>query len=253
MEAYSVALWIIGLALEATLILRAKQRGFLWRFPLFYSYMAYVFAGSALTFLISWVRPHHYATCFWFYFLALLLAEFAVIMEISDHIFEPFPAIRRLGRFITIVVSATLLLLYVLPSLLQPRSSSVALLDFALRASLTKGLIIAALLAAAFYYRLSLSKNVAGLMLGFALYLSVYVASLAAAGTFGKALYANVLRFMNPLAYALCLVVWTITMWQFEPVLLTSPKPGEPAEETSEALSYRLERFNTALTKLLRK
>jgi len=253
MEVCSVTLWMISLVLEVGLILGAKRGGLLGHFPFFYSYMAYVFAGSAFTFLIYLLEPLYYATAHWFYFLLCLLAQFAVLMEISRHIFQFYPAIRQLGQLITVGIIVAFFLLYILPALLQPRASSVALLDLSMRVSLTQGVIVASLAVAAQYYGVPLGRNVAGLMLGFALFVGVDVVNYAVAERFGRALYANVLRFMSPLAYTVCLLVWTMAMRRFEPVLLTSPKPGEHAEETSEALSYRLERFNTALTKLLRK
>lgn len=253
METYSITLWLFGLALLMTLILRGKRGGLFLHFPLFYSYIAYTFSGSLITFLIYRLRPGSYPTSYWFYFLINLLAEFAVLVEISDHVFKPYPAIRQFGRFLTICISTLFFILYIFPSFLQFRPSSLALLDFSLRTLLTKAVIIVALGAAARYYRLPLGKNVGGLMMGFALYLGVYIASLAAAQIFGKVLYANILQFMGPLGSILCLLGWTATMWQFEAIPRTSGKLGEPGHVTSEELSYQLTRFNTTLTRMLRK
>jgi hypothetical protein len=253
METYSITLWLFGLALLMTLILRAKSGGLFLHFPLFYSYIAYTFSGSLITFVIYRLRPGSYPTSYWFYFLINLLAEFAVLVEISDHVFKPYPAIRQFGRFLTICISTLFFILYILPSFLQFRPSSLALLDFSLRTSLTKMVIIVALGAAARYYRLPLGRNVAGLMMGFALYLGIYIVSLAAAQIFGKVLYAAIFRFMLPLGSILCLLAWTVAMWQFEVIPRTSWKLGEPGHETLEELSYRLSKLNTTLTRLVRK
>ncbi len=253
MEIYSTSLWIVSLALKAILILRAIQGRVFNLFPLFYSYIIYTFAASLLLFPVYWLRPQRYATSYWLYYLVLLLAEFAVLMEISDHIFEPFPAIRGLGRLITVGTSALFFLIYVLPSMLRAGSSSPALLDFALRTSLTKGVIVAALVVAAWYYRLPMPRRIRGLVLGFALYLGVYITTYAAAETFGRALYANVLRTIPPFAYTLCLLVWTISMWKFERQPERILEPGVAADRNQEALNDQLAELNRLLTRLLQK
>jgi hypothetical protein len=135
--------------------------------------------------------PQYYATVFWFYFLVSLLAEFAVLVEISDRIFNPYPAVRKLGRFATFCICLTFLALYVLPTLVEPQSSALAILDLVKRTSLTKAVIILALLAAAYHYRLPLGKNISGMMLGFSLYLAVNVVNFALARRMGRAFTAG--------------------------------------------------------------
>jgi hypothetical protein len=252
MAAYSLAVWIVGTILQAVLLLRARQGRFVSRFPLFFSYVGYTLAGSVVGCSIWWLLASFYPTFYWFYFLTMLLAEFAVLVEISDHIFEPVPAIRRLGRLLVLCLSATFLVLYILPSLIHPRPSGAALLEITLRLSVTKAGIVAVLLIAAEYYRLPIQRDVGGLMLGFGLYHGVYIAALSAAGAFGKT-YAQVLWFILPLGFTLCLLVWTIALWRSEPVLANAARIGGRAAPTGEPLSYQLGRFNTVLTRLLLK
>jgi hypothetical protein len=90
-------------------------------------------------------------------------------------------------------------------------------------------------------------------MMGFGLYLGVYMASLAAAQIFGKVLYARIHLFILPLGSILCLAVWTAAMWQPESVSLTGHELSVGRHRSSEELSYKLVRFNRTLTKLLRK
>jgi len=253
MEMYSLIIGVIGLILEAALILRGRRSGLLRQFSLFYSYITFYFSVSLAIFLIYWLRQDFYPLAYWFCYLVSLLAEFAILLEISDHIFEPYAAIRQLGRFLTVCICAVLCVLYILPSFLHQRSTSEALLEFSLRTSLTKVVIICALAAAARYFRLPLGRNVAGLMMGFGLYLSVYMANFAAAQSFGRALYADILRFIGPLGSILCLAVWTVAMWQPASVSTSRRKLGDAGHRSWEELSYKLVRFNRTLTRLLRK
>ncbi len=65
-----------------------------------------------------------------------ILIEFAVLVEISDHIFRPYPVIRRLGRFLALAVCAVFFAFYVLPAFLESQRASLVLLDFVKRTSL---------------------------------------------------------------------------------------------------------------------
>jgi hypothetical protein len=253
MVRYSLVQWVIGIVLEATLLLRGRKGGFFRHFPLFYSYIVYYFCASLATLLAYWLRPDFYATSYWFCYLVTLLAEFAVLLEISDHIFAPYPIIRMLGRSITVVICSLFFAFYVLPSFLQGQPRGAFLLDFSLWTSLTKVAIITVLIAIARFYGLKLGRNVAGLIAGFALYLGVYMVNFAAAQTFGKTIYADVLRFVGPFGSILCLAVWTATMWGFQLVPSPAPRPSETRARTLEEIDLELAQFNNALVRLLRK
>lgn len=221
------------------------------RFPLFYSYIGYGLCGSVVMYLIYWFRHDSYPYAFWLYFLLSIVVEFAVLVEISDHLFEPFPAIRQLGRALTIIISFGFGLVYILPAILYSHGRHSALLGFALRASLTKAVILAALLLAAHHYGLKLGRNVAGLILGFSIYLGVNIANFAA-DQFFYHLYDGVLWVMTPLAYTLCLTVWLVALWDFAPAPTESTmSPGSGRD--SEALTFELARFNNELSKFLDK
>jgi len=221
------------------------------RFPLFYSYIGYGLCGSIVMYLIYWFRHGSYPYAFWLYFLLSIVVEFAVLVEISDHLFEPFPAIRQLGRALTISISFGLGVVYILPTILYSSGRHNALLGFALRASLTKAAIIGALLLAARHYGLRLEKNVAGLILGFSIYLGVNIVNFSAEQIFSH-LYARILWVMSPIAYTLCLTVWLIALWDFVPVPGTSTM-SPVSRRDSEAVPFELARFNNELSKLLNK
>ena len=253
MQGYSLAIALLGYILGGVLLFRAARGEFLSRFVLFYSYVVYVLCGSAMANVVSWLRPEYYASAFWYYFLVALLAEFAVVVEISDHLFEPYPAIQRLGRLLAVFICSTLFLFYVFPSFTHAHSSSLALFDFIKRTTITKALIILAVLAAARYYRLSLGKNISGMMAGFSIYLGVTIANVSLAEVYGRAVYGRTFGVVGPLSTTLCLLVWTASLWRYEPIMLIHRRVHDGNEENPEPLDRQLGRFNTALTRLLRR
>jgi len=239
--------------LGALLILRAVQAKHLSIFPVFYSYMVYMVVSGAILMALYLSASAHYPVAWWFRYLLSLLVEFAVVVEISDHLFSPYPAIRKLGRLLVTCICIVFFFLYILPSLIEVRPASITILDLAKRASVTKAAAIIILIAAARHYQLRLGKNIAGMMMGFSLYLAVSVANFALAETYGRQLYAQTLATVIQLSYTLCLLVWTVSLWRYEPVLQTDRELPETAEKVSEPLAVQLGRLDTALTRLFRR
>jgi hypothetical protein len=236
--------------LEGLLILRGAATRVFRVFPLFYSYIVYIFCCSLGMYLIYWLRPQAYPSAYWIYYLVSILVEFTVLVEMSDQIFRPFPAIRNLGRALTIVISIALGLVYILPAILGSTHRRPALLDFALRACVTKVVILAVLFYAARHYGSKLGRNVAGLMFGFSIYLAMNIAWLAAGKAFDPALSSNILWVMAPLAFALCLLVWTVSLWELAPMPSLRPISTATGRD-SEAVALELTRLDSELSKLL--
>jgi len=252
MNLYSLAIGITGSLLQILLLWRGWRCGLFSRFPLFYSYIAYVLSGSTLAFLIFQIHPSYYLGFYWRFFLVLLLVEFGVLLEISDHMFDPYPAIRRLGRFLAGCVCG-IFSFYIVSALMQPRSLSVTTLDLFKRVSITKAAVIIVLLAIARYYRLPVGKNVAGLMVGFSVYLGINIVNFALAETFGRAVYGSMFAVVGPLSFTVCLLIWTIKVWRYEPVLQEAGRVTGAAHKVSEPVIYQIDRLNQTLTRVLRR
>lgn len=252
MHILGITISFCSLILGGTLVLRARANGVFRAFPLFYSYIVYAFLATLAMYVIYWVSPQKYSHAFWINYLINTLAEFAVLVEISDHIFKPFALLRQLGRATTVLITAFLGILYILPTIISSSRLSLALLGFVLRASVTKAIILGVLFYLARHYGSELGRNVAGLMIGFSIYVATTVAIMASAQAFGSAIFARLFWFMEPLAYGLCLLVWTISLWE----LATVPDLKAVSLESrgdSESVAVQLNRFNNELSKFLNK
>jgi hypothetical protein len=89
-------------------------------------------------------------------------------------------------------------------------------------------------------------------MLGFSIYMAINIAMMASAKAFGTTLSAQIVWVMAPLASALCLLVWTISLWELAPMPNLSTISTVP-ESDSEIVALKLTRFNSELSKLLHK
>jgi hypothetical protein len=244
----SLSSFLMGL----TLIARGASKRALAAFPLFYSYVTYAVLATLTLYFVYWWAPGWASRAYWFNYLINALAEFAVLVEISDHIFKPFVALRSLGRAITIFMSATLGLLYILPTILGSTGRSKALESFAMRTSVTKALILVVLFYVVRHYGSSLGRNVGGLMLGFALYVALNVSLLASASSYSPATFAKVYWVMSPIASALCLLVWSVSLWNEAPVPSMTAIVSA-AGSRSPDVALELNRIDRELTKILHK
>jgi hypothetical protein len=251
MQILGMAISACGFLLLSTVLIRGVACRCIKRYPLFYSYLIYVFCGTILMYLVYWLDRQAYPSVYWLYFLITILAEFSVLIEISDHAFQDLRAVRQLGCGLTIVISVVFALFYMLPIILWSSGRRSALLGFALRASVTKAVILAVLFIAARRFGSKLDKNLGGLMLGFSIYVAVNIANLAAANAFQPTVYGGIYWMMTPLAFTLGLLVWTVALWEHSPVPIASLSPV--AGRDSESVALELTRFNNELSRLLHK
>ena len=243
-----LAVFLMGL-----LLLRGVVNRLCGAFPLFYSYITFAFCCTLALYVVYWRFRAVYPSAFWIYYLINILVEFTVLVEISDQVFKPYPAIRNLGRALTVVISLVLGVAYVLPTILASGRTRHVLLEFSLRASATKAIILAVLFLVARHYGSPLGRNLGGIMLGFSVYMAIEVVIMAAAAAFGSALYSRVLWFMSPLATVLCLLVWTVSLWNVVPVPAMALISAMDAGKDPQAVALELTRFNSELSKLMHK
>ncbi len=232
-------------------IARAVQRDYLSEFPFFFSYLIYlVMTGAALLLILAFF-PTYYPNLFWIRFFTLVTAEFAMLLEIGDHIFRDYPAIRQLGRILTYGIGAGFSIVYILPPLLGSHPTDVMILGLIKRSALTKGVILLCLLGAARRYKVPLGRATSGIALGFAVYLAIFTANFALAEHFGKVVYSRFFPIVGDFTQTLTVLIWTVSLWNYRPAPARPSKfrDGRPLGD----LGLRLERFNTTLTGLFRR
>lgn len=245
--------FVLSCLLGVTILVRGGRGGFLSKFSVFYSYLTYFLVTGLVIHLIDAVAPQYFVTLFWLRFFTLVIAEFALLVEVGDHIFEPYPALRGLGRSVTLGITGVFFVLYILPALMEARPSSIAVLDLVKRSALTKGIIIVALFAAARHYAIPVGRNVVGIALGLAAYLAIHTANFALAEHLGREAYAPVFSTVGPLSQVFSLVIWTITLWRYEPAAHRGLRVASTEDVIPGALTNQLGRCNAALDRLLRK
>ncbi len=154
---------------------------------------------------------------------------------------------------LTLAISITLGLAYILPAILGATHRRPALLDFALRASVTKATILVVLFLCIRHYGSHLGNNVADLMFGFAIFLAVDITANAIGKAFSPALSTNIVWVLPPLSSLLCVSVWTISLWDLVAQCPECSRVSAGTARDSQAVALELHRLNSELSKFMRK
>jgi len=97
-------------------------------------------------------------------------------------------------------------------------------------------LVLMSILAVVLYYRIAIGRNVKGMILGYGLFIGTNVMNLALRSYVGSG-YHPVWEFVKSYSYVASVVVWTVTLWSYQP----NPIPELPTrvESDYETLALR--------------
>jgi hypothetical protein len=96
------------------------------------------------------------------------------------------------------------------------------------------------------------SPVIKGILLGFSVYHSLDIANYALAEKFGRP-YGGTFGVVGPLAFVMGLMIWTLTLWRYEPALPVEREIHRRTESGSERLHKQLQRYDSELTRLFRR
>lgn len=213
---FSLSIWLVGIAFELILVVRGVQRGLLRRYPVFYSYVSFVFISDIVIFAIRpKARPYLYA--YWATeFLGLLLGCL-VFFEFYRVALKPYPGTARIAR----AMLAVLLVLAVVKTIVT--IANVPKWWFNAQPAQVEGMLrvwqllaILALTLLFLFYSIPFGKNLRGILLGYGFFVSWSVLCLALVAA-GVAKADTFWSYTYPISYVLSVVVWTVHLWSYQP------------------------------------
>ena len=241
---------ILSYVSGAVLLFRAIREGHLSYYAFFHSYLIYFLATGLLGWVVDIWFHKYFAVFFWLRYFTLVMAEFALLIQIGDRVFASYPLLRRLARWLTLGITAGFSLFYILPPLLHTRPSEVAVFDLVLRSALAKGVVILLLVVLAGYFHVALGRNIMAMTAGLMCYLMINVANFALVERLGWEHYGKAFATLGPLSQALMVLIWMVGLWNYEAL----PAPSQPVfAGAHEALPSRIVRYNTTLDRLFRR
>jgi hypothetical protein len=238
---FSLSIWLVGIALELILIIRGVQRGLLHRYPVFYSYIAFVVVTDILLFVIRpTARPYLYL--YWIAEFVGLLLGCLVFLEFYRVALKPYPGTARVARALLAVLFVTAIVKTIFKTLNVPEwwtNASPAQVEGLLR--VCQLLAILALTVLCLFYSIPFGKNLRGILLGYGFYVSWSVLCLALVAA-GVAKSDSLWSYTYPISYVLSVAVWTVHLWSYQP---------NPVQDRSIPLEQEYQRVAAATQRRL--
>jgi len=207
-------IWWVGLSLEIALILRAIGCGLFLRYPTFFTYLSWVALADCLRYYTFHFHYESYASVYWpSQFISLILG-YGVILELLRLSFTRYPGAARLARVLVVLVFVSIFAYVAVRALTSPHwtpGSTNSELERDLRGAQVA--VMGGVLLVIAYFRAPLGKNLKGIILGYGLFLSTAIISLAAR-SHDLSILAKI---CSQAFYLTSLVIWLSTLWSYHP------------------------------------
>ncbi len=200
---------LLGISLQWLLLWRGFRCGLWGRYPLFYVYLTYAAAWSAVIALPAMMRHPAYSEVYWLSQLGSSLLRFGVAAEVYRHVFPHDSSPRRTAGK-ALVAALTLLAALFWASGASPGPSII--FDFLRKVALSQAVWVLLILGLAQYYGIRIGRNIWGMAAGLLIFVGIDMLNRAASD-----LFLLTLRLVSPLAYVSALVIWTFALWNYSP------------------------------------
>jgi hypothetical protein len=214
----TMAIWWLAVLLEALLLLRGVQEKLVRQFPLFYSYILFVFVEEYLRYCAYRWYPLHYSQVYWAtQFLSLVIGS-AVIFEIYRVGLRGFPGTASMARYLLLIVfGAVFAKTLATPAggLFLWLAERSLVLERNLR--IVQALAIITLVSLFLWYAIPFGRNLKGILIGYGLFIGMSIVHLTVMSRFGGEI-GFYWFYAQPISYLLVLSLWVTALWSVQPV-----------------------------------
>jgi hypothetical protein len=219
-------IWWAAIALEVLILCRGLFTSLLRRFPLFYLYIGGILVTEIARFCCYQFTPQHYPVFYWNTEVLAITVSYGVLVEIFRSSLKHHGGMARLVQK-SLVIIFVLAASYVATDLLHGGFHSVprAAAELGRDLRYVEAAMLLVLLWFFGRYRISLNRNLLGMMLGYSLFFSLNVVDLALLFSSAREASVGLTRWL-PAAYVLTLAIWCASLWS------VAPEPVQPSTET---------------------
>jgi len=227
---FSLAMWLLTLAVEGLLLFRAVAGGFLRKYVFFYAYLAWVFSLSSVRLIIYITKPKYYAFFYWYTQPFSVLVGCGLVWEIYRQALGRYSGAARMARNLLLF-----LLLIVLSRTLINAGNGSAWWQAETTAELERnmrtvqGMLLIALILVLAHYAIPLGRNLKGMILGYGLFISTSVIDLTLRLLLGDS-FQKPWQYLQPIFYLATLTVWSLSLWSYQTVALPTTEPRIEAD-----------------------
>ena len=220
--------WCVGTSLVAVLLIRGALTGLLRRYPFFYAYISSVLLKEVVGLWSYRFAPSLYQPLYWLTELATIVVSYAIIVEIFRAGLRHNPGIANNSQKLLISIFV-LTFSYAATDLLHGRFASAfrAIAELGRDLRYIEGALLLVVLWLFIQYRISLGRNLLGLIAGYSFWVGFNVVNLMLWFLPGNGV-SVLLRRMLPITYVATLGIWCVALWSSQP---EATKPAEGAIE----------------------
>jgi hypothetical protein len=234
-------IWIAAIPLEILLVARSFRGDYFKRYPIFYSYILFVFLQTAARFTVYHLKPDWYPSVYWFTEFVAIIAGCSVVFEFCRLGLKSYPGVAKMAR-VGLVAAFLFTFSKVLFTAAEGAEGWTPALTFLLERDIRFVQIAATgiLVAMVLLYRIPMSRNLKGIVLGYGFYLGTVVANLTFLGVFGERVQSAASR-IQASSYIVTLLIWTVALWSYDPAggqaIGEARSYSAVCEETNEQLA----------------
>jgi hypothetical protein len=210
--------WLSGLLVETTILVRSFLGNSFTKYSIFYLYISSVLATSIALYVVSVGAPQPvYARLYWPALFITLSLGYGAIVEVSRHVFAQHSSLDRLARWVAVTTYGTIFLLVATHAFLLPRWSLAAnTADLERYLRMAEAVVLMAIVCLAAYYNIEMGKNLKGMVLGFGVYVGVSVLFLALR-LFVGIQFSPTWKIVQSSSYLAALLIWAVALWSYDP------------------------------------
>ncbi len=207
--------WVLGVALESLLLVRAVASPWWRRYPFFFAYVASVFVQEVSLLVIFLLKSKYYASFYWYGEFISLLIGCGVCWEIFRLVLGRSPGAGRMARNVLLFALIMVFAKCVVDAWngSAPLPSTAIELERNLRAIQAVSLIVLAVFTT--YYAIPMGRNIKGIFVGYGLFIGTSVMTLTLLASLGET-FQTVWVFLQPSCYAAVLGIWCTALWKYE-------------------------------------
>ena len=246
---FTQLLWWFPNALEGLLLIQAIKGGFFRRYPIFYSYLSYVFLESNLRLCIYMFKPGFYPKFYWYtQFLSVFLG-YGVIWEIFRQALSQYPGAARMARNVLSAIFVAVVSKIFLNALTGPVWSparTTAELERNLRT--VQAILLFTIVGLLAYYAIPAGRNLKGMILGYGFFIGARIVNLTVRSHLGDQSQLW-WQYVPATTYSATLLIWCSTLWSYQ----ANPQPESEVdvERDYELLAARTTRLLVRMRALL--
>jgi hypothetical protein len=251
---FNQLVWAVCIVLEGLILVRAARANLFKKFPLFYSYIAWVLAKDLLSTPIYMYHPTFYGPFYWATGFLLAAISYGFLMEIYNQSLKNYAGVARSFRILLLIMFFVIATKVGVDSFSGSHLSLVrAIADLERNLRQLQAVLLSCLLVLFVYYKIPVERNLRGLVLGYSLFIGADVITLTfiAHPTTG---FAPLMRQIEPLLYAVSLIIWTLALWAPRPEMVTDVSCGieQDYEHLAQETRMMLLRARTHLARAAR-